>query len=69
LGKYIGVNMDIKEIDIKRNWEDACASIKCPYCDAELYVDTQNGWTKCDCGHTFSSRLDIYEIVNAEMKE
>jgi hypothetical protein len=57
--------MNILQNGVTVNWEDATASVKCPCCHNDLYLDTQNGWTKCTCcGHIYTASLLFYEIVD-----
>lgn len=48
--------------EYRTEWEDCTMLIHCPYCDRELYLDSQNEPKQCDCGHVFYLSSDIIEI-------
>lgn len=40
----------IGKFEIDYLWEDCTIGFKCPFCQAELVADSQNGIDICNCG-------------------
>jgi hypothetical protein len=54
--------MELKEVDVKIRWEDCTMSIFCPVCGEQVYLDSQNDPTICDCGSKYYLRTMVCKV-------